>query len=305
MTALLAQRLLVITGKGGTGKTTIATAIGLLAAGRGLRTIVVEVGHQDRLSSLYSGAAAQPGRETRLQGDLWSLSIDPDRALLEWLQVLGGRISGRVLATSGTFQYFAAAAPGAKELVSMVKVWELTESKRLRGQSTGYDLVVLDAPATGHALGMLESPATFGAIVRVGAVAAQTERVQALLSDPGRTGFVGVAQPSEMAVTETLELQQGLQKMLGRELDAVVVNGVMPRRFEERELRQLERVEDPIARPAAKAARAVHDRARLQHNQIARLRRRRFEVLAVPFQFRSELDLDALRQIAEHLGRKL
>jgi anion-transporting ArsA/GET3 family ATPase len=305
MTALLARSLLVITGKGGTGKTTIATAIGLLAAGRGLRTIVIEVGHQDRLSFLYSPAAAHPGRETRLEGDLWSLSIDPDRALLEWLQMLGGRISGRVLATSGTFQYFAAAAPGAKELVSMVKVWELTESKRRRGRSTGYDLVVLDAPATGHALGMLESPSTFGAIVRVGAVAAQTERVRALLSDPMRTGYVGVAQPSEMAVTEALELQDGLKRRLDRELDAVIVNGVLPRRFEESELRVLEQLEDPIARSAAKAARAVHDRARLQHNQIARLRRRKFPVLAVPFQFRAELDMDALRHIADHLGRKL
>jgi anion-transporting ArsA/GET3 family ATPase len=305
MTAPLARSLLVITGKGGTGKTTIATAIGLLAAARGLRTIVIEVGHQDRLSSLYSPAAAHPGRETRLEGDLWSLSIDPDRALLEWLQVLGGRISGRVLATSGTFQYFAAAAPGAKELVSMIKVWELTESKRRRGQSKGYDLVVLDAPATGHALGMLESPTTFGGIVRVGAVAAQTERVRALLRDPTRTSYLGVAQPSEMAVTEVLELQDGLKRRLGRELDAVVVNGVLPRRFDEHELGLLERLEDPIAHPAAKAARAVHDRARLQHNQIARLRRRRFEVLAVPFQFRPELGMDALREIADHLGRKL
>jgi anion-transporting ArsA/GET3 family ATPase len=306
MTALLARRLLVITGKGGAGKTTIATAIALLAASRGLRTIVIELGQQDRLSFLYShAAAAHPGRETRLEGDLWSLSIDPDRALLEWLQMLGGRISGRVLATSGTFQYFAAAAPGAKELVSMIKIWELTESKRRRGQSKGYDLVVLDAPATGHALALLESPATFGAIVPVGAVAAQTERVRVLLSDPERTSYVGVAQPSEMAVTEALELQQGLQSRLGRELDAVVVNGVLPRRFHEHELRLLEELQDPIARTAAKAARAVHDRARFQHNQIARLRRRRFAVLAVPFQFSSGLDMGALRHIADHLGRKL
>jgi anion-transporting ArsA/GET3 family ATPase len=306
MRTLLAHRLLVVTGKGGTGKTTIATAIGLVAASRGLRTIVVEVGHQDRLSFLYSRAAANPGRETRLQVDLWSLSIDPDRALLEWLQVLGGRISGRVLATSSTFQYFAAAAPGAKELVSMVKVWELTESKRRRGQSAGYDLVVLDAPATGHALGMLESPMTFGAIPRVGPVATQTERVRALLTDPARSGFLAVAQPSETAVTEALEVQRGLQKRIGRGLDAVVVNGMLPRRFTERELSLAEQLQDPIARSAAKAARGVHDRARVQQNQLARLRRGRFSaVLTVPFQFRAELDLDALRRIADHLARKL
>ncbi len=306
MSSLLAHRLLVVTGKGGTGKTTIATAIGLLAASRGLRTIVVEVGHQDRLSFLYSRAAANPGRETRLQVDLWSLSIDPDRALLEWLQVLGGRISGRLLATSSTFQYFAAAAPGAKELVSMVKVWELTERKRRRGPTGSYDLVVLDAPATGHALGMLESPMTFGAIPRVGPVAAQTEDVRALLTDPARSGYLAVAAPSETAITEALELQRGLHKRLGRGLDAVVVNGLLPRRFNERELGLAEQLQDPVARAAAKAARTAHDRARFQHNQLARLRRREFApVLAVPFQFRAQLDVDALRRIADQLARKL
>jgi anion-transporting ArsA/GET3 family ATPase len=305
MTPLLERRLIVITGKGGTGKTTLATAIGLVAASRGLRTIVIEVGHQDRLLSLYSRAAAHPGHETRLEGELWSLSIDPDQALLEWLQHLGGRVSGRMLATSSTFQYFAAAAPGAKELVSMVKVWELTESKRRRGESEGYDLVVLDAPATGHALGMLESPLTFGAVPRVGPVAAQTARVRELLADPERTSYVAVAAASEMAVTEVLELQSGLRRLLGRELDAVVVNGVLPRRFSGRELALVEALEDPLARAAARAARAVHERARFQHNQLARLRRRGFEVLVVPFQFVAELDLDALGRIAHQLSRKL
>lgn len=301
----LAQRLIVVSGKGGAGKTTIATALGLLAASRGLRTIVVEVGHQDRLSLLFSRAAASPGRETLLQENLSTLSIDPNRALLEWLQVLGGRIPGRVLATSATFQYFAAAAPGAKELVSMVKLWELTESRRRRGRSTGYDLVVLDAPATGHALAMLRSPSTFGAIARVGAVAAQAQRVHDLLSDPARTSYLAVAAPSEMGVSETLELARELQSQLARELQAVVVNGLLPRRFSEQELRRAEALDDPIALAAASAARAVHERARVQRNLLARLRRRGLPVLTVPFQFCPELDLDALRRVATHLGRSL
>ena len=51
------------------------------------------------------------GDRRSLEQNLWSITIDPDRALLEWLQLLGGRVSGRILATSATFQYFAAAAP--------------------------------------------------------------------------------------------------------------------------------------------------------------------------------------------------
>jgi anion-transporting ArsA/GET3 family ATPase len=311
MASLLDRKLLVLTGKGGVGKTTVSAALGLLAADRGLRTIVVEVGHQRRLPELFGLTTEDAGVETELRKNLWSISIDPDRALLEWLQALGGRVSGRVLASSGTFQYFAAAAPGAKELVSMMKIWKLTQSDsrpaRPRRRSGGYDLVILDAPATGHALGMLHSPQTFGAIARVGPIASQTQRVRELLADPARSGYLAVAQPTEMAVTETLELQDGLHQRLDRTLHAVVLNGTLPRRFSTAELLQIDSLDgsDSVMRSAAMAARAVHDRARFQHNQLARLRRRRFEVLPVPFLFTSELDLTAIERIAEHLAKRI
>ena len=140
MALALQRELLVVTGKGGVGKTTIASALGLLASERGIDTIVVEVGEQARLPALLGKPAAEPGLERELRPHLSSLSIDPDRALMEWLQSLGGRVSGRVLASSNTFQYFAAAAPGAKELVSMVKIWELTQGRRWRGRERRYDL---------------------------------------------------------------------------------------------------------------------------------------------------------------------
>ena len=324
MTSLLERKLLVVAGKGGVGRTTIASAIGLLAADRGLRTLVVEVAHQDRLPELFGLAAQGPGIETELREGLWSLSIDADRALLEWLQALGGRVSGRLLASSSTFQYFTAAAPGAKELVSMVKIWELTQSRRWHGRAFGYDLVVLDAPATGHALGMLQSPRTFGAIARVGPIAAQARQVQALLKDPARCGYLAVAQGTEMAVTETVELDAGLRRELDRRLHAVIVNAVLPQRFTAAELARLAELSDGVraqqarahasgdrgasdslTRSATLAARAVHLRARYQHNQIARLRRRRFQVVSIPFQFGSELDLRALTRIAGHLARRL
>ena len=78
---------------------------------------------------LPSRGRRRHGGEVELQEGLWSTSIDPDRALVEWLQTLAGRISARLLASSSTFHYFAAAAPGAKELVSMVKLRELCEGR--------------------------------------------------------------------------------------------------------------------------------------------------------------------------------
>jgi hypothetical protein len=318
MASLLDRKLLVLTGKGGVGKTTVSAALGLLAAERGLRTIVVEMGQQRRLGELFGVVPEEAGAEIELRENLWSISIDPDRALLEWLQSLSGRVSGRVLASSGTFQYFAAAAPGARELISMVTIWKLTESRRDgRKRADGYDLVILDAPATGHALGMLHSPQTFGAIARVGPIASQTRQVGELLADRARSAYLAVALPTEMAVTETLELQDGLQQQIDRSLDAVVINGTLPRRFSATELAQVESLNgvDPVdargrpdagasvTRSAALAARAVHDRANFQHNQLARLRRRSFEVHPLPFLFVPEIDLSAVERLSGHLSK--
>ncbi|HMD57956.1 MAG TPA: ArsA-related P-loop ATPase [Solirubrobacteraceae bacterium] len=324
MRPLLERNLVVVTGKGGVGKTTLAATIGVLAARRGARTIVVELGDQARLPQLFGADVAAPGSETPLAENLYGTTIDPDRVLLEWVQELGGRLPGRVLASSGTFQYFAAAAPGAKELFAMVKVWELTQTRRWRRRAPGYDLVVLDAPATGHALGMLRSTHTFGAIARVGPVAAQAERVQALLGDDSRSAYLAVAQATEMAVSETLELQGGLRSALGRELEAVIVNGLLPRRFSAAEMRRIAALDghasvrakrraeaarsasdEQIRHDAAHAARAVHERARFQHNQVARLRRRDFEVLGVPFLWGASVDVGAVHALADQLARRL
>lgn len=335
MPALLDRRLLVVTGKGGVGKTTVAAALGLLAARSGRRTLVVELGQQSRLAGIFGAPEGEPGREVRLSERLSSLTIDPDRALLEWLQALGGRVSGRILASSGTFQYFAAAAPGARELVSMVKVWRLTQGRGTRAQ-----LIVLDAPATGHALGLLRSPHTFGAIARVGPVARHAEQVRGLLEDPARSAYVAVALGTEMAVTETLELRDGLREALGRELEEAILNAGLPRRFQAAELQEVERLaraaragrdsaqagrdstragrdsaragwdstragSRELIEAALGAAREVHERAGFQHAQLARLRRRGLQAIPLPFLWEGVTGPDALEVLAGRLARGL
>jgi anion-transporting ArsA/GET3 family ATPase len=308
---LLQRELIVVTGKGGVGKTTIAAALGLLAARHGLRTLIVEVGERQHIPALMGQPVpSEPGVEVQLGEGLSSLSIDPDRALADWLRTLGGRVSSRVLLSSSTFQYFVAAAPGAREVLSMVKVLELTQdgSKRGRRRDAGtYDLVILDAPATGHALALLSSPRTFSALARVGPIAAQTRLVSDLLEDPARSGYVAVAHGTEMAVAETLELGERLHEELGRELDVVIANAALPRRFDEQELRRIAALKGSNAatRSASAAAHAVHTQARVQNNQIARLRRQHPRVLRVPFAFAPSLDATAMQRIADRLERGL
>src|SRR5262249_9996505 len=143
-------------------------------------------------------------------------------------------------------------------LVSMVKIWELTQSKRWHGRALGYDLVVLDAPATGHALGMLQSPRTFGAIARVGPIAAQARQVQALLKDPARCGYLAGAPGTDIAVTETVELDAGWLRELDRRLHAVIVNAVLPQRFTAAELARLAQLSDGVRPQRARARASGH-----------------------------------------------
>jgi anion-transporting ArsA/GET3 family ATPase len=323
MAPLLERKLIVVTGKGGAGKTTVACALGLLAAQWGLKTMVAELGEQHRLPELFGVRETPgPGEEIELGENLWGLCIDPDKALIDWLRIVSGRISARMLSASSTFHYFAAAAPGARELVSLIKVRELCEGGRARKHRGHYDLVILDAPASGHALALLSSPQTFGGIVRMGPLSEQAKKVRELLEDPQRSAYLAVAHATEMAVTETLELEEGLRVSLDRDLDVVVVNGTLPRRFTRAEIAQIAPLAEPdvaerlgiepaLARSAVLAAHSIHVSARTQQSQIARLRRQRFaegrppRVLTVPSQFTPEMGLDGVREIAGRLARDL
>lgn len=358
VTSVLERKLVVMTGKGGVGKTTLAAALGLLAARRGLRTIVVEVtgagtdaGAAGRLAALL-GHPEPPehGSEVELGERLWGLSVDRDRVVSEWLRALGGRVPARVLTSSASVQYLIAAAPGVREMISLIKVWELAQNRRPaeRARARGgvgerstdpqpvadYDLVVLDAPATGHALAMLRAPQLYSAIARVGPIAGQARQVRDLLEDPTLSAYIAVAHATEMSSAETLELRESLRSDLGQELHAVLVNASLPRRFAGEELGRIaalhgrsigptagaptaagargrnhtRRANDAppgLTRAATRAALSVHERARAQQSQIARLRRQGVAVLTIPFSFQAELDLAAMQRIVDRLDREL
>ena len=261
------MRLVVVTGKGGTGRTTVAAALALAAARQGNRTAVAEVAGQSRARRLVDGAVD-------------AVTIDPDAALEDWLGRQLPRRLAHLLAHSGAFGAFVGAAPGARELVTMYGAWDLVD----RG---GYDTVILDAPASGHGVALLRTPRTFADIARVGPIAGQARAVAEALADPARSAIVAVALPGELAVSETLELERRVDESLGRPLDAIVVNGVWPRRLAAREAASLD---GTLGGRARRAALASAGRVREQQSQLARLRREAVApVRTLPFVFTDRL----------------
>ena len=107
--------------------------------------------------------------ETEIADDLFAFSIDPQRALEEYLQLqIKIKPLYDLMFKNRIFTYFAAATPGLRELVTIGKVWELAQLDRRVKRGAKYDLVIVDAPATGHGIGILRTPKTFGDIARVG-----------------------------------------------------------------------------------------------------------------------------------------
>ena len=306
MEALLRERrLLYVTGKGGVGKTTVAAALGLAAAAGGRRTIVCEVAEQDRVSRAFRREGVVAETEVELAENLWAITIDPQRALEEWLARQVGGAGLRVLARSSAFQYFVAAAPGAKELITIAKVWELAQTARWDRSGRTYDLVVVDAPASGHGLAMLTTPRTFGEIARVGPIRRQAFKVRDLLSEPEQTGYVAVALPEEMPVNETLELERRLPEAVGSGLEAIVVNGMWPERFTAADAETL-RADGLPANGTVRAALTSYERARAQRSHLRRLRRAASaRVVTLPYLFESEIGLPEFERLAGSLARKL
>ena len=305
MSTVLDKRLLFVTGKGGVGKSTVATALGLLAARHGLRTIVAEMASQERVQGLFSeNGEGERFREMELKPGLFTISIDPQQAMEEYLRVKAGPF-GHALGSSRLFQAFAMATPGMRELLSIGKVWELAQLHRRTRGAAPYDLVIVDAPATGHGVGLLRTPRTFAEIARVGPIAHQGRTIAETIADPEFTGVIAVATPEEMPVNETIALADELARD-GLALDLVIVNALYPARFESEEIDELgqalARTRSALARSALRAALSEHARAATQREQRDRLRERvDGKLVELPYLFADHVGLHQLDILATAL----
>ena len=321
---LLQRRLVVVTGKGGVGKSTVAAALGLIAARAGRRVVVAEVGRRgDVLDTLDPPADALRGDPTRVTeddgerfverpvaldgvaGSLHHVSISPEAALREYLrdQLPIGAIAD-LLGSGKVFTGLTAATPGLRELLALGKVWELAQPERRTPGAQAYDLCVLDAPASGHAVTMLGAPRQFATTARVGPVARQGDIIAATLTDAAATAVVIVATPEELPVGEAIELEEALVDRTGLHVAAGVVNAVLPDRFSgaERDALRAGAPHDPAIAVADAHARRAHD----QQRQLARLRRGlRAPVLTLPSAAGRRLGPEDVGALADRLTQGL
>ncbi len=238
-TPLLDLDLVFVTGKGGVGKTTVAAALGEVAAASGLRTLVCEMDAKGALATAFE--VRELGFEpTEVVAGLHAMTMSTEESLREYLRLFVKiPLLARIGPLASTFDFVADAAPGVKEILAIGKLtYEV--------QERNYDLVVVDAEASGHVVSQIAAPKVIADLVKVGLVRDQTQWMLDILEDPARTGVVVTTTPEEMPVIETIELLDRLARDTGTAPAAVVANRVLPAIFNRAELDVVDRLTEVV-----------------------------------------------------------
>lgn len=308
---LLARRLIVLSGKGGTGKSVVGAALALAARARGRRVLLVEVESPLEVSRFLGREPVGP-HETEIEPGLSAVNLDSAMVMEEYIKVaVKVDFFVRRILDSVVYQRFLAFAPGLPELMLLGKIMVLEQAREGWSKRPRYDHVIVDAPATGHGLAFLKVPLAASIAVPVGPVGANARKILALLRDPRKTAVAVVAIPEEMAVVEAIEFQKLLSSELGVRPRALVLNACHERRFspeEEGEALRLSaegalgRLAPGVTLPGALAAARRHVRRRKLTAFYQRKIRKESSLPLVSLPYLSqEIDRSALALLAERL----
>jgi len=249
--SLLPLRAVLVTGKGGVGKTTLTASLARYAAGQGKRVLCAEMVGDPKASSALAELLAPHLGHTRFLRDVLPMKILADAAM-----------------RSAAIRRFLAAAPTFPEMGVLYRLLDLVRAKRRDG-SDEHEMIIVDLPATGHALALAQIPASLLRVIPTGPIAAAVREGLDLLTDTERTGAVVVTLPETLPVSEALELCKGIQ-LHDIPLAQVFVNRVPFDPFTEAEREAVRALLD--GRPPTLGERTMEriDRARVS---LARLQR--------------------------------
>jgi anion-transporting ArsA/GET3 family ATPase len=271
---LLDRRFLFVVGKGGVGKTTVATALAVEASRREKKVLLAMVNCKERVSQLLGTDPIGP-KIVNLRENLDAVNMTPDAALEEYgLMILKVRAVYNAVFGSRLVRAFLKGTPGLEAWSMLGKAFY--HASPPRGEPD-YDLVILDAPATGHALDMLRVPFVIESVAPPGILRRDAARAVELFRDPVQAGAVVVTLPEYMPVSETLELTKALTEELKIPVLQLVINRVLTVLFVEKERSVLESLpaelpENTDIRGLAVAGKRRVLRETVQHRAIGRVR---------------------------------
>jgi anion-transporting ArsA/GET3 family ATPase len=222
------SHVLIVAGKGGVGKTTMAAALARMASKTGRSVLIVELEGKSGITGAFGLGQDLEYEEIELQaahppdlGTVRARMITPDDALVEYLEDHGLRRVSKRLVSSGVVEVVSTAIPGIRDVLVLGKI------KGLEREGVA-DLIVIDAPATGHALTFLTSASGMVGAARGGPLRTQAADVVEMLADPSRCRVILVTLPEDMPVSETIESAFTLEDKAGVQLGPVIVNAVDP-----------------------------------------------------------------------------
>jgi anion-transporting ArsA/GET3 family ATPase len=304
MSTLESKRFVLVTGKGGVGKTTVCAAEAIALGAKGKRVLVAMCNAKERLSVML-GVAPIGSDVVPVADNVWAVNMEPEKALEEYgTLILHSRALYKTLFDNRYVRTFLRAVPGMHEWAMLGKAWWHTTEQTAEG-SLKYDTVILDAPATGHGLDMLRVPKVILDVVPPGILRRDAERAWAMFQDPVSTAIVLVTLPEEMPTTETIELAKALDE-LGLKVARVVVNGVLPPLFSREERAALATVTPAkVDAPGEAALTASVERASRERVQAESLNRLSRELPVppafLPLLMEDAAKPDSIRQLAKRV----
>ena len=216
-TPLGSRKLLFVTGKGGVGKTTIATGLARALADEGKSVLLIALDKRSEVGEAF-GLTKLSFEPTKVDEHLSVMVLDTEAALQEYLKInLRIPIVAKLGVLANALDFLANAAPGVRELLTIGKLCYEVREKH-------YDVIVADAPATGHIVGYLAAPEAINSFVRVGLIRNQTDWMVDILHDPTQTGVVAVTTPEEMPILETKQLLATLASETKVAVAAAIMN---------------------------------------------------------------------------------